>query len=107
MSRAAHQYRYDAVQGLLSHGQTHQKRQNGCNQAVSPCTLMNTHFTGHGKALQKNGRFAYTANAGSATISSYSVAHGGELALLDVAAASVAGGSAPTDMALSNNSRFL
>lgn len=58
-------------------------------------------------AVPRNGRFAYTSNAGSATISSFTVAPDGKLALLDVAAASVAGGSAPTDLALSNNSRFL
>ena len=57
--------------------------------------------------VPRNGRFAYTTNAGSGTISSYTVAEGGKLALLDVVAASVASGSAPTDMALSNNSRFL
>ena len=57
--------------------------------------------------VPRNGRFAYTANAGSGTISSYTVGDNGNLTLLDVAAASVAHGSAPTDMALTNNSRFL
>ncbi len=40
-------------------------------------------------------------------VSSYAVSDGGSLALLDAAAASRGNGSAPTDMALSNNSRFL
>ncbi len=54
-----------------------------------------------------NGRFAYTANAGSATISSYTVAPDGHLALLQVAAASTGNGTSPTDMALSGNSQYL
>ncbi len=39
--------------------------------------------------------------------SSYAVSDGGSLALLDAAAASTGTGSAPTDLALSDNSRFL
>jgi 6-phosphogluconolactonase len=51
-----------------------------------------------------NGQFAYVANAGSGTISSYAVSQGGSLALLNAAAAST---NAPLDMGLSHNSRFL
>ncbi len=54
-----------------------------------------------------NGKFAFTTNTGSGTISSYSVSDGGKLALLHVAAASTGNGSTPIDMALSDNSRFL
>jgi 6-phosphogluconolactonase (cycloisomerase 2 family) len=57
--------------------------------------------------VPRGGRFAYTANAGSATISSYAVSGHGTLALLNATAASTGNGSAPTDMALSGNSRFL
>lgn len=57
--------------------------------------------------VPQNGRFAYTANAGSGTISSYAVAEGGNLSLFNVAAASTGAGSTPTDTALSNNSQFL
>jgi 6-phosphogluconolactonase len=52
-------------------------------------------------------RFAYTANAGSGTISSYTVSRDGQLSLLDIAAGRTAPGGAPTDMALSTDSRFL
>jgi 6-phosphogluconolactonase (cycloisomerase 2 family) len=55
-------------------------------------------------AVTGDGRFAYTANTGSGTISSYTVSNGGELALLDVTAGS---GNVPVDMAMSHNSRFL
>ena len=54
-----------------------------------------------------NSGFAYTANAASATISSYTIASDGTLSLQNAAAGSTASGSAPTDMALSAGSRFL
>jgi 6-phosphogluconolactonase (cycloisomerase 2 family) len=57
--------------------------------------------------VPQDGRFAYTSNTGSGTISSYVVSHGGSLALLNPVAASTGSGSAPTDMAVSENSRFL
>jgi len=57
--------------------------------------------------VPQNGRLAYTANAGSGTISSYVVSDGGSLALLNAVAASTGDGGTPTDMALTGNSRFL
>jgi 6-phosphogluconolactonase (cycloisomerase 2 family) len=57
--------------------------------------------------VPRNGRFAYTANAASNTISEYGVSEDGNLTLLDAVAASTGPGSTPTDMALSGNSHFL
>ena len=59
-------------------------------------------------AITDDGRFAYTTNAGSGTISGYAIHHGA-LALLDAdgVTGNVGGGSAPIDMALSRGSRFL
>ena len=57
--------------------------------------------------VTNDGRFAYTANAGSSTVSSYAVSPEGILTLLDPAAATTGAGSAPTDAALSGDSRFL
>jgi 6-phosphogluconolactonase (cycloisomerase 2 family) len=54
-----------------------------------------------------DGRFAYTANAASGTISSYGVTRDGTLSLLDPTSGVTAMGAAPTDMALSSDSRFL
>jgi 6-phosphogluconolactonase (cycloisomerase 2 family) len=54
-----------------------------------------------------NGRFAYTANAQSASISSYSVAPDGSLALLAAVAGATPAGTAPIDLALSRNSSYL
>jgi 6-phosphogluconolactonase (cycloisomerase 2 family) len=55
-----------------------------------------------------NGRFAYTSNTGSGSISGYAVAQGG-LTLLDAdGLTGITGpGTAPIDLALSRNSRYL
>jgi 6-phosphogluconolactonase len=57
----------------------------------------------------KNGRYAYTANAAAGTISGFSVAHDGSLALLDPSgvSANLGVGSHPLDEAISNNGRYL
>jgi 6-phosphogluconolactonase len=57
--------------------------------------------------ITDDGRFAYTSNTGSGTISSYAIGHHGNIALLASTAGSTGSGSAPIDIALSRNSRFL
>ncbi|MFN0303449.1 MAG: lactonase family protein [Burkholderiales bacterium] len=59
--------------------------------------------------ITKNGRFAYTTNTGSGTVSGYRIGKDGELRLLnaDGRTAVIGAGSGPTDAALSTNSRFL
>src|SRR5436190_13845479 len=57
--------------------------------------------------VTKNGRFAYTTNTGSGSISSYAVAHDGSLGLLERVAADAGAGSAPTDLAQSRSGRVL
>src|ERR1051325_11578234 len=56
-----------------------------------------------------NGRYAYTANAGSGTISGFSVGHDGTLALLNPSGVtgSFGAGSHPLDEAVSRDGRFL
>ena len=54
-----------------------------------------------------NSAYAYTTNAATATISSYTVAPDGTLSLLNATAGSTGTGSAPTDMALSADDGFL
>jgi 6-phosphogluconolactonase len=68
------------------------------NQAA-PCWLVVT----------RNGRFAYTANAGGSSISGFAIAPDGSLALLDPsgATASLPAGSHPLDESVSGNGRFL
>jgi 6-phosphogluconolactonase (cycloisomerase 2 family) len=58
-------------------------------------------------AVTKNGRFAYTTNTGSGSISSYALGHDGSLGLLDQVAADTGAGSTPTDMAQTSSSRVL
>jgi 6-phosphogluconolactonase len=58
-------------------------------------------------AVTRNGRFAFTTNTGSGSISSYSIGHDGSLGLLEQIAASTGTGSAPADMALTASSRVL
>jgi 6-phosphogluconolactonase len=59
--------------------------------------------------VTNNGRFAYTSNAASDSISGYSIDQDGSLSLLDDdgRTAATGGGSGPTDMALSSNSQYL
>src|SRR5206468_10833732 len=56
-----------------------------------------------------NGRFAYTSNTGSGSISGYAIDEDGGLTLLnaDGRTADTGAGSAPTDLALSENGRLL
>jgi 6-phosphogluconolactonase (cycloisomerase 2 family) len=53
--------------------------------------------------VSKNGKYAYTANAGAGSISGFSIAADGSLALLG----STTGLAHPLDEAFSNNGRFL
>jgi 6-phosphogluconolactonase len=58
-------------------------------------------------AITRNGRFAYTTNTGSGSISSYGIARDGSLTLLEQVAATTGAGSAPIDLAQSASSRML
>jgi 6-phosphogluconolactonase len=58
-------------------------------------------------AITRNGRFAYTTNTGSGSISSYAISQDGTLSLLEQVAAATGAGSAPTDMAQTASSRVL
>ncbi len=57
--------------------------------------------------ITNDGRYAYTANFGSGTISSYSFAPSGALTLLNGAAASLGAMSQPVDVSLSADGRYL
>lgn len=66
---------------------------------AAPCWLVAT----------KNGRYAYTANAGAGTVSGFAIGVDGSLTLLDPsgASASLGAGSHPLDEVVSGDSRFL
>ncbi len=58
-------------------------------------------------SITGNGRFAFTTNTGSGSISSYAIARDGSLGLLQQVAAGTGAGSTPTDMAQTASSRVL
>ena len=66
---------------------------------AAPCWLV----------VSPDGRFAYTANAGAGTISGFSIAADGSIALLDASGAtgSFGAGSHPLDEAVSSDGRSL
>jgi 6-phosphogluconolactonase len=57
--------------------------------------------------VTKDGRFAYTTNTGSNSISGYGIGGDGELSLLDADGVTGATGPGPIDMALTQGDRFL
>ena len=73
---------------------------------ISPA-VENTQVAACWIAISNNGKFAYTTNAGSGSISSYAIADDGSLSLLNATAGITGAGSSPVDMAFSNNGAFL
>jgi 6-phosphogluconolactonase len=57
--------------------------------------------------VTKDGRFTYTTNTGSGSISGYRIGSGGELSLLDADGVTGETGPGPIDMALTRGSGFL
>jgi 6-phosphogluconolactonase len=59
--------------------------------------------------ITNDGRFAYTTNAGSGTVSGYRIAFDGTIMLLDAdgVTGNTGAGSGPIDMAVCNESRYL
>ena len=83
-------------------------QRDGLLHVVSPSVA--THQTAAcWVVVTDDGRFAYTTNTGSGSISGYDIDHDGALTLLDGdgRTADTGAGSAPTDLALSENGRFL
>ena len=58
-------------------------------------------------AVTPNGRWAYVANTGSGSISSYIVANSGQITLAEAAAGATGAGTAPADTAISASGRDL
>jgi 6-phosphogluconolactonase (cycloisomerase 2 family) len=57
--------------------------------------------------ITRNGRFAYTSNTGSNSISGYGLSRAGELTLLDADGVTATTGSGPIDLALTRDSGVL
>ena len=58
-------------------------------------------------AVSKNGKFAYSTNAGSGSVSAYRVETDGSLSLLDGAAGITGDGTSPIDATVNNNGQYL
>jgi len=82
---------------------SYEVEEDGSLEVETP-SLGDTQMAACWVVVTRDGRFAYTSNTASGTISSYTVSEDGDLALLNVTAGT---GNVPIDMALSRNSRFL
>src|SRR6185503_3692106 len=80
---------------------------NGSGFSVISPSVATTQVAACWIAISKNGKFAYTTNAGSGSISSYQLGEDGSLTLLNPTAGITGAGSSPVDMAFSINGRFL
>lgn len=80
--------------------------EDGELNVISPA-VVNTQVAACWIAISNNGKYAYTTNAGSGSISSYGIAEDGTLTLLNPTAGVIGAGSSPVDMAFSNNGRTL
>ena len=80
---------------------------NGTWSVVSP-SVFTTETAACWIAITNSGRYAYTTNAGSGTVTGYAI-HRGGLTLLDAngVTGDIGAGSGPSDMALSRDSKFL
>ena len=58
-------------------------------------------------AVSKNGKFAYSTNAGSGSVSAYRVETDGSLSLIDGAAGVTGNDTSPIDASVSNNGQYL
>lgn len=74
---------------------------------VISSAVVNTQAAACWIAISNNGKYAYTTNAASGTISSYRIAEDGTLTLLNATAGVIGAGSSPVDMAFSNNGQTL
>jgi 6-phosphogluconolactonase len=80
--------------------------EDGMIDAISP-SVATTETAACWIVVTENGRFAYTSNTGSGSISGYRLSHDGRLTLLDADGQTGLTGPGPIDMALTGNSRFL
>lgn len=81
---------------------------NGTLATISPSAP--THQTAAcWVAISKDGRYAYTTNAGSGTVTGYHIANNGSLTLLDAdgLTGSTGAGSSPIDASVSGNGHYL
>lgn len=81
---------------------------NGLLEVISPA-VPTTETAVCWVAVTKNGRFAYVTNTGSGSLSAYRIARDGSITLRDAdgRTGDTGTGSAPLDIAFSNNNRYI
>jgi 6-phosphogluconolactonase (cycloisomerase 2 family) len=80
---------------------------DGSTLAVISGSVPTTETAACWVAVSKNGKYAYTTNTGSDSVSGYSVARNGSLALLDADGVTGMSGDSPIDATFSGDGRFL
>ena len=83
----------------------------GVSKSAHVSTIDGPNATGQGSACwattTPNGRFAYIANTGSATVTGFSIGHDGSLAMLDASGVTGTTGAAPSDLDTSAHGAYL
>ena len=79
----------------------------GLLTTISPSVLAGAERAACWVVVTRNGKYAYTTNTGSGTISAYAIGSDGSLSLIDADGIAAATGGSPIDAALSGNGRFL
>jgi 6-phosphogluconolactonase (cycloisomerase 2 family) len=83
------------------------KDKQGAQPLVVSAAVPDTQGAACWVAVTPNGRYAYVANTGSSSVSSFKVAHSGAISLVQAVAGSTGAGSSPADSAVSANGRHL
>lgn len=100
----------EAVGGAVDAGSvsTYNITANGLLEVISPA-VATTETAVCWVVVTKNGRFAYVSNTGSGSLTAYRVAHDGRITLRDAdgRTGDTGTGSAPLDIAFSDNNRYI
>lgn len=97
----------EAVGGAAGASSASSYRPSGVGFAVVTASLATNQSAICWIAVSPNGRFAFAANTGSATVTGFAVGQDGSLTLLDAGGVSGATGTTPVDLGFSHNGRFL
>ncbi len=97
----------EAFGGTASALSSYRTLSGGSLSVISPSVGAGDELAACWVVITRNGRFAYTSNTGSNTISGYGLSREGELSLLDANAVTATTTPGPIDLALTTNSHFL
>lgn len=95
----------EAFGGTASALSSYEVENDGSTESISTSVDATGQRAACWVVITKNGKFAYTTNTASGTVSSYTIGHDGSLTLLNAVAATT--GGRPTDADISRNGQFL